>query len=151
MLERLLPSTTDFAYHGSRIAPWLLGLILVLKLGIALGAIFNGHYAATVADGIPIESYTPSGAQAVLALFGALGISQLVLCALGGLVLFRYQALIPVFLLALMLEYLARKSVTIFIPIARSGSAPGGVINWAILAIMVVAFVLSLRQRPVAR
>lgn len=146
MLERLLPSATDCTYQGSRIALWLLGLILFLKLGIAFGAIFNGHYAATVADGIPIDSYTPQGSQAVLALFGALGISQVMLCVLGVFVLFRYQSLVPIFLLVLLVEYLARKGVTVFLPIVRSGSAPGGVINWAVFGIMVVAFVLSLRR-----
>lgn len=151
MIGRLLPSATDFTYHGSRVALWLLGLIMVLKLGIALVAIFNGHYAATVADGIPIDSYTPQGAQTVLALFGALGISQLMLCVLGVLFLFRYQALVPMFLLVLLLEFLGRKGVTALMPIVRSGSAPGGLINWAVLGIIVAAFALSLRQGPIAR
>ena len=39
MLERVFPSPTDFTYRGSKIALWLLGLILFLKLAIALGAI----------------------------------------------------------------------------------------------------------------
>jgi hypothetical protein len=36
---------------------------------IALGAIFNGHHAASVADGISIDSYTPQGTQAFLSVF----------------------------------------------------------------------------------
>jgi hypothetical protein len=146
MLERLLPSATDFTYRGSRVALWLLGLILFLKVGIALGAIFNGRYAASVADGIPIDTYTPQGAQAVLALFGALGVAQLALGAVGVLVLFKFQPLVPVFCLLLLFEYLARKGVTLVMPIGRSGGSAGIAINWAIFGVMVLAFVLSLRQ-----
>jgi hypothetical protein len=146
MLERLFPSAADFTYRGSRIALWLLGLVLLLKLAIALGAIFNGHYAATVADGIPIDSYTPHGAQAFLALFASLGLSQFMLGALGVVLLLRYRALVPLFLLVLLLEYIARKGVAAYMPIVRTGQAPGGAINWAIFGVMALAFILSIRQ-----
>ncbi len=152
MLKRLLPSVADFAYTGSRVSLWLLGLVLFMKLGIALGAIFNGHYAASVADGIPIDSYTPQATQAFLSLFASLGLSQFMLGLLGALLLFRYRPLVllvPLFLLVLLIEYLARKGVNAYLPIARSGNAPGGVINWAIFGVMLLAFVLSMRQSNV--
>lgn len=76
MLSRLLPPLANFTYTGSRVSLWLLGLVLILKLAIALGAIFNGHYAASVADGIPIDSYTPQGTHAFLSVFASLGLSQ---------------------------------------------------------------------------
>jgi hypothetical protein len=146
MLERVFPSAADFTYRGSRVALWLLGLVLVLKLAIALGAIFNGHYAATVADGIPIDSYTPQGAQAFLSLFASLGLSQFILGAFGVVLLLRYRPLVPLFLLLLLVEFAARKGVNAYIPIVRTGQAPGGAINWTILGVMVLAFILSIRQ-----
>lgn len=151
MLERLIPPGTDFVYRGSRLARWLLGIILFVKAGIALASVFNGHYAASVADGIPIDTYTPRGAQTVLALFGALGVVQLLLCAVGALILVKYQSLVPVFTLLLLLEYLARKAVTVAIPIERSGAPPGGAVNWALFGLMILAFVLSLRQSSTSR
>ena len=151
MLSRLLPSTTNFIYTGSRVSLWLLGLVLLLKLAIALGAIFNGHYAASVADGIPVDSYTPQGAQAFLSLFASLGLSQFMLGALGLVLLLRYRPLVPLFLLVLLVEYVARKGVSAYLPIARSGGAPGGAINWAIFGVMLLAFVLSLTQRNASR
>ena len=147
MLSRLFPSTTNFIYTGSRVSLWLLGLVLLLKLAIALGAIFNGHYAASVADGIPVDSYTPQGAQAFLSLFASLGLSQFMLGALGLVLLLRYRPLVPLFLLVLLVEYVARKGVSAYLPIARSGGASGGAINWAIFGVMLLAFVLSLTQR----
>ena len=151
MLKRLLPSAVDFTYTGSPVALWLLGLVLFVKLGIALGAIFNGHDAAAVADGIPIDSYTPQAAQAFLSLLASLGLSQLMLGVLGLLVLFKYRPLVPLFLLVLLIEYLARKGVNAYLPIARSGNAPGGAINGAIFAAMLSAFALSMRQSNVPR
>jgi hypothetical protein len=149
MLSSLLPPLANFKYTGSRVSLWLLGLVLILKLAIAVGAIFNGHYAAAVADGIPIDSYTPQGRQAFLSVFASLGLSQFILCLLGVLLLLKYRALVPIFLLVLLTEYLARKGINAYIPIARSSNAPGGAINWAIFGVMLLAFVLSMRQRNV--
>ena len=92
MFRKLLPPSSNSTYAGSRIALWLLGIVLLMTVSIAFGAIFNGHYAASVADGIPIDSYTPQGTQAFLSLFASLGLSQLVLGLLGLLVLYRYRA-----------------------------------------------------------
>jgi hypothetical protein len=150
MLAKLLPSTADFEYTGSRTSLWLLGVVLFLKVAIALGSIFNGHYAASVADGIPIDSYTPQGAQAFVSLFASLGLSQVVIAVLGAVLLARYRALVPLFLLLLLVEYVARKGISIYLPIARSGGSPGGAINWALFGVMLAAFVLSLRQRNAA-
>ena len=151
MLERVFPPAVDFTYRGSRIALWLLGLVLILKLAIALGAIFNGYQAATVADGIPIDSFTPQGAQAFLSLFASLGLSQLMLAAFGVVLLARYRALVPLFLLLLLVEYVARKGVNAYLPIVRTDQAPGGAISWAIFGIILLAFILSIRQGARAR
>jgi len=151
MLERVFPTAADFTYRGSRIALWLLGVVLFVKLAIALGAIFNGHYAAAVADGIPIDTFSPQGAQAFISLFASLGLSQFMLGAFGVVLLLRYRALVPMFLLLLIVEHVARKGVAAYLPIERSGPAPGGMINWAIFGVMVLAFILSIREGKRAR
>jgi hypothetical protein len=150
MLDRLLPSPSAMSYAGSRLALWLAGFLVVVKVAIALGAIFNGHYAASVADGIPLESYTAEGAQAVLALFGNLGFSQCLLGVVGLLVIARYRALLPGYLLLLVVEHVGRKALALFLPIPRVGGSGGGMVNWVILALLVVALALSLRNRAPA-
>jgi hypothetical protein len=145
MLDRLFPSPSAFNYRGSRFAVWLAALMVLVKVAIALGAIFNGRFAASVADGIPIDAYTPAGAQTVLALFGNLGLAQLALGIVGLLVVFRYRALLPCFLLLLVIEYLARKGLAWLIPIERVGGAGGGLVNGALFALLLVALALSLR------
>jgi hypothetical protein len=147
MLDRLFPSPAAMSYSGSRFAVWLATLLVLVKMAIALGSIFNGHYAASVADGIPLDQYTPAGAQAVLALFGNLGFSQVLLGAVGLLVIARYRALLPGYLLLLVLEHLGRKAIAQFLPIPRIGGSGGGAVTWAIIALLVVALVLSLRSQ----
>jgi len=79
-------------------------------------------------------------------LFASLGVSQLMLGVFGVLLLAKYRALVPLFLLLLLVEYVARKGVNAYIPIVRTDRAPGGAINWAIFGVMVLAFILSIRQ-----
>lgn len=72
MLDRLLPKRIDNAYRGHKLALWLLAALVLMKGGIGLGTIFNGHSAATSADGIPLDTFTPAGAQAFLALLAVM-------------------------------------------------------------------------------
>jgi len=151
MLDRLLPSPGAFSYRGGAAAVWLAALLVVLKVAIALGAIFNGHYAASVADGIPIDSYTPAGAQAFVSLFASLGLAQLAIGVVGLLIIFRYRALLPAYLLLLLVEQLGRKGIAHFLPIPRVGGEGGGLLNWAIIALLLLALALSLRGRSSVR
>ena len=146
MLDRLFPSPGAFTYRGSAAAVWLAALLVLLKVAIALGAIFNGHYAASVADGIAIDSYTAEGARAFVSLFASLGLAQLAIGVVGLLVLFRYRALLPAYLLLLVIEQLGRKGIAHFLPIPRVGGEGGGILNWAIIALLLVALALSLRN-----
>jgi TRAP-type C4-dicarboxylate transport system permease small subunit len=101
-LDQLLPERADNAYREHRLALALFALLLLMKAGISLGPIFNGHTAASSADGIPIDTYTPAGARTVVSLFAVLGLANLVVCVMGAVVLFRYRGLIP-FMFALLL------------------------------------------------
>jgi hypothetical protein len=46
----------------------------------------------------------------------------------------------------LLLEHLGRKLILFFMPIARTGTPPGLLINLALVALMIVGLVLSLRS-----
>ena len=146
MIEQLIPKHADNAYRGHRLALWILALIILMKLGIGLNSIFNGHYVASSADGIPIDTYTPAGTQTVLALFAVLGLFQLMLCLLGMLVLGRYRALVPLMFSLLLLEQLGRKLILLFIPIERTGEPSGSILNLVLLAALIAGLALSLRR-----
>jgi hypothetical protein len=151
MLSHLLPQRADNTYRGHGLALALFGLLLLMKAAIGLGSIFNGRTAATSADGIPIDAYTPAGAQTVLSLFALLGLSNVVICCIGAVVLFRYRGLVPLMLVLFLVQHLGRSLILQFLPIARTGTPPGSAINLVVLGVMVVGLALSLWHRQSAR
>jgi hypothetical protein len=144
MWTPVLPRQIDNAYRGSRLALWILGVVVLGKTAISLNSIFNGRVVASSADGIPLDAYPGSAAAAVVSLFGIWGVGHLVLCLLTALALVRYRSVVPFMFLVLLLEQLARKAVLHFLPITRSGVAPGSYVNQVLLAAMVIGFGLSL-------
>lgn len=151
MLERILPRSIDNTYRGNRVALWLFVPILVMKTGIAFGTIFNGRNAAQGADGIPLDTLGVAGAQAVIAMFAAWGLAQVVISFFGWLALFRYRAMIPLMFIVLLVEHALRRWIFYVKPIARSAGAPGLYINLALLAVMLIGLALSLTSSSAGR
>ena len=114
---------------------------------MSLNSIFNGRVVVSSADGVPLDTFTPSGARTVVSLFALLGLSNLVIALLGILVLVRYRALVPLMFAVLLLHHLGRILVLRALPIDRVGTPPGFAINLGLLALTVVGLALSLRTR----
>jgi hypothetical protein len=147
MLNKILPQHIDNTYRGHKLALWLLGILVFMKGGIGLGTIFNGRSAAISADAIPLDTFTPAGAQAFVAIFAAWGLAQLVLNLIGLLVLVRYRAMVPFMFVVLLLEHLSRKLILWIQPVARSDTPPGLYLNLAFVAVMIAGIFLSLRNQ----
>lgn len=147
MLKRLLPRRIDNTFRGSRLALWLLALLVLMKAAMGLNSILNGRVVASSADGIPLDTFTPDGAQAVVSLFAIWGLSQLFFSLLGLLVLVRYRAMIPLMFALLLAEHLSRKLILHIMPIVKVGTPPGTVVNLVLLALMVIGLALSLWTR----
>lgn len=147
MLGQLLPARFDNAYLGSRIAPWLLGVVLTIKLLQSVVSIFIGASVASSADGIPLDTYGPAAQQTVIAMFALLGAARMPFYALGALALAKYRSAVPLMLALFSLDYVVRSLVLYYVPIERTGTAGGLVVNRVLFALMVVGLVLSLRRR----
>jgi len=144
MLNLLLPKSIDNSYHGYKFSLWVFGLIVFMKTSIGLGTIFNGQNAAIKADGIPLDTFTLAGAQAVVSLFAIWGLAQIMIGCICTLALIRYRAFIPFMFLLLLVEHLSRKLVLFVLPIPRTGNPPGIFINLALLGLMTIGLVFSL-------
>ena len=147
MFERILPRQIDNTYGGHRMALWLFGLVVFMKTGIGLATILNGQAAASSADGIPLDTFSPAGARAVISLFALWGLSQLVICLLCVLVLVRYRAMIAFMFALLLLEQLSRKLILQIMPIETTGAPHGYWVNLVLLALMVAGLALSFRSK----
>ena len=148
MLNRLLPRQVDNRFDGHRAALWLLGLFIALKLVMSVNSIFNTASVAAGADGLPLDSFGPAAARAVLMLFALMSLGQLALAVIALIILIRYRALVPFIYLVLLGEQLARRLIVESHAVARSESSPAGwYVSFGLLALLTLGLVLSLLTR----
>src|SRR5687767_7274490 len=147
MFNQLLPKRIDNTYRGYTPALWIFGLLMFMRGAISLNSILNGHTVASTADGIPLDTLTPAGAQTVVSLFALLGLSRLVISLFGILALARYRAMVPLLFVLLLLEHVSRTLILQVLPIPRAGTPPGSLVNLVLLALMVVGLALSVRRQ----
>ena len=147
MVDKLLPQRIDNAYRGYKVSLWLFGLVVGVRITQSVLVIFNGYSTARDADGISLDAYTPAAAQTVVALFAQGALSRLLISLLCILVLVRYRSAIPLMFVLLLLNYLASQLIFQFVPLARTGTPPGPVVNFVLFALTAIGLVLSLWSR----
>lgn len=140
---RILPKTVDNRYAGQGAALWLFGLLVFFKGMINLVSLFD-PVRGYAADGIPLNTYPPAAAQAVLGVGAYLDIEGLMLVLLFVVALVRYRAMIPLMYLLLVIEFLAHKGGGVLRPIARTTEHSGSWITLGLFAATLAGLVLSL-------
>ena len=154
MLNRIFPRQIDNNYRGHWLAIWLFVPVVLMELAMGANSIINTRLVAMSADGIPLDRYGTGGADAVIALFALAGLFRVLLALQGVVVLIRYRAMIPLMYLLLLILQLGSKALLLVHPVARSGvpsAQLGSAFILAILAMLVIGFVLSLLDRSGAR
>ena len=149
MFAKLLPQPIDNTYRGYKVALWLFGLVVGVTIIQGVFVIFNGYSTIMSADGIPLNTYPPAAAQTIVALWAQRGLSRLIISLPGVLVLVRYRSAIPLMFVLLMLNYLASQLIFQFVPVVRTGTPPGPIVNLIMFALMIIGLALSLRRRSV--
>lgn len=147
MLNRILPPRIDNTYRGHRLALWIFGLVVAVRIVQSLGVIFNGYTTLTAADGIPLETFTPAAAQTVEAVWALFGVSRLFFLVLCVLALVRYRGAIALMFALLALNYLAAQLIERWIPLGRIGTPIGPTMNFILFVLMIVGLALSLWHR----
>lgn len=148
MLGILLPRQASNDFAGHRTVLWILGLVLLLLTAMSANSIFNGRYVATQVDGLPLDSYTSGGAQAVLSFYATWGVTQLFVVAFGVFTLLRYRSLAPLALLVLLAEQMAWRIVDHVMPVAKQGGSGGSWFVYGLLVVTLIGFVFALWKRP---
>jgi hypothetical protein len=162
MLHRLFPRNLTNAYEGSWVAVWLFAPILIIKT--LMGFNFTGlnpfidvREILENVDGVPISTFTPDAAEAVVHSSGAWGLALLTLCVFAWVILIRYRAALPLAILLISIEQVGRtgagalRSISELIATSAAPTA-GAIINIAMSTFLTAAFVLSLlparRKQP---
>jgi hypothetical protein len=147
MLSQIFPQRFDNNYRGHKLALWLFVLVVVMKVAISLSSIFDTYNVVRSADGIPLETFTSGGAEAVISVTALLGLSHFLLASLGVLALIRYRAMIPLMYVMLLVEYFAKQWILLVHPIVRIGTSPRTYVNLVLIALLVAGLALSLWNR----
>ena len=147
ILGRLFPARIDNTYQGSKIALWILGLMIAVRTMQSVMILVNGHSIAQSADGIPLETYPAAAAQTIVALFTLSAVNRSVISLICVVVLVRYRRAVPLMFLLLLVTYSAGQLVARVIPIVRVGQPPAVVMNLTLLGLTIIGLVLSLWKR----
>lgn len=151
MFDALLPRRLDNSFGGQKIALWLFGLVVAVRILQGLVILFNGPHVVRTADGIPLDSYPPGATQNILALFALSAVSRLLLYLLCVVVLVRYRSGVPFMFLFMALSYLAGQLALQLVPLVRVGNPAGPIVNHGLFAITVTGLALSLWKRRSVR
>jgi hypothetical protein len=139
-LSALLPADPQ-RLMGPLVTWWFtaayLALITVRSLIHLLSPDGGAHSIATI--DISVE-----GGMNIVALFGQWGAIQLLLALLLWVLLIRYRGLVPLILLILLTEPVLRDLSGTLKPIQTIGTAPGSLLNWAVMPILVAMLWISL-------
>ncbi len=147
MFNNLLPQRIDNTYRGHKLALWILALVASVKIVQGLMVMFNGDFVVRTADGIPLDTYTAGGAQTVLSLWALSGLERVIISLLCVLALVRYRRAIPFMFALLAFDYLARQLTLYFIPLERTGTPTGPLVNLLLFSLTILGLALSLWDR----
>ena len=145
--DRILPPSADNTYRGQKLALYVLAVLVAVRVVMGLNSMVNGYSVASSADGVPLDTFPPAAARTVVALFSLVGLSHLIIGLLGALVLVRYRAVIPFIFALILFDHAAGELVLRAMPIATTGTPPGGAINLALFVLETTGFALSLGGR----
>lgn len=146
-MVKIFPKQLNNAYRGHPLAKWVFVLLTVVTIGRSLVHVFAPDGGAHSIATIPLDTFTPGGATAVIFVFSLWGLSQLLIGLMYAVVLWRYQAFIPFLYLLMMVEYGMRIVLGNLKPIETTETAPGAVGNFILLPLAAIMLILSLWER----
>jgi hypothetical protein len=154
-VQRLLPSPLTTSAHAPPVVVAAFAVITAITLARSLAHVFLADGGAQSIATIPLDTFPPAAADAVVFVFALWGLSQGLLGLVYLVVLLRYRALIPLMLVLVVIEYASRIALGHAKPIATIGTAPGELLNslmipvaLLLLAVWYVRSGTPTRERP---
>lgn len=143
IIRIIFPKQIDNNFKGYKIALYAFYALTAITLWRSQHHLFAPDGGAQTIASIPLDTFTLTGSQAVIGVFGLWGLSQLVIGLLYLLVAFRYRAMVPLMYLFMIVEYSFRAFYfPMSKPIPTAGTAPGAVINLPFVLFSVVMLIL---------
>lgn len=147
MVDKIVPKELTNHYQGKATAKWVFIAMVVLTLARSLAHIFLSDGGAQSIATIPLDDFTSSGAAVVIGMFAQWGLIQLLFGLFYVIVLWRYQSLIPLMWLFILVEYSGRLLLGFIKPFETVGTAPGAIGNRIIPILALIMLILSIVPR----
>jgi hypothetical protein len=144
MFGRLFPRQFDNAYRGHGLALLILGVLLLLRMVQTGLGVVDPELVIRGPDGILFDTFNAPAQAAFLYLFRLLCFLNILLCLVGVLALVRYRAMVPLIYLVLLALLGGQKVLGLLYPIPRAPEAQGSLIIFAMLAVTLLSWILSL-------
>ena len=153
LLETLFPTNANNDFQGSRVAVYFLVLFTFLMMARSLIHFTFEDGGSNVIGNLVILEKTETGLDPnkLSYAFAKLGgLSQLIICVINIVVLFRYRNLIPLMYLLWIVEWGTRLFIGAFWDLIPQeyhlSPAPAVVVAPYLFIVLIVFFTLSLRQ-----
>ena len=139
----ILPNPNN-NYLGSKISLYYLVVLACMFTFRGCVHYFAPDGGSGIIAGIPIETYPEGAVQTIINAFGVYGIYHLIEAVLAWLIIFRWRAMIPLFLLFVMVtQALGVVLVTVKpLPVMP----PGQIGVYVLLPLSALAFFLSVKR-----
>lgn len=147
MLSRIFPKQIDNNYQGHIFAAWLLALFLLVKTfasvnQIGLNPLWASREVLQGVEGVPLDTYSASAADAAIVLFGWWGVAGLTPTLLGLIAMVRYRAMIPMIYLLMAITKIGEQGLAETSPVVGMLGA-GASLPLIAIALLLVGFGLS--------
>ncbi|KXH70144.1 MAG: hypothetical protein AM326_00960 [Candidatus Thorarchaeota archaeon SMTZ-45] len=143
MLERILPDQVNNEFWGYKSSSVAFLVIAIISAARSLIHMFSPDGGA---ESIATIDLNVEGANIIVAMFALWSLSQLLMAVFYFLGYFRYQSLIPLMYIFIIIEYAARIGVGLFKPIETMGTAPGAISNFILVPLAILLFIFSIRE-----
>jgi hypothetical protein len=152
MLTRIFPRHVDNSFPGHRVSIVLFVLFTARAVSGSLTHMFTADGGAGSIASMPLETYPTGAAENIITVFAIAGLYQLLTALFNIVVVWRYRSLIPLMYLFFVFEYAMRIAKPLYTPGGEIMSTPPGYwLDRALLPLLIVAFVLSVRSPATLR
>ena len=150
MFEILFPKSADNNYKGYKLVLYLFIPFLLLMTWRSIIHMSFEEFGLHDIANVKVLTGNPDPMPLIYAFFSAWGLIQLIFCAFAWIVVIRYRSLIPLTILAFLVEWSVRvfnSSPIVNDPIYSDGITPGMVYAPYMTLFLLALFIFSLIKK----
>ena len=146
IIHKVFPATVSNVFPGYKLALYVFALLTLLTVVRSLIHILAPDGGAQSSATIPIDTFESAARSVIIQMFSLWGLSQLLMGIVYAVVFFKYQSLIPLMYILIIIEYSMRIVLGYFKPIETLSTPPGAYGNFILIPLSIFMLFLSLKS-----